>query len=484
MPHAPAYSTPEREGISSTYILEFLKKIKAAGGEIHGILMSVNDKIIFEHYQAPYAKNIPHTTHSMTKCFTNTAFGLAYTNGLADIDDRVLMYFPQYEDKANEYLKSLTIRDLITMRSGQERKIQGNEWRPLKTSWIDAYFKVPWNKAPGTEFMYSSANSYIVSAIVQMVTGMSCDEYLKKHLTCKMGMRDFTWQKSPEGICSGGNGVDICADDMLKMGMLYLNEGRWDGEQLLDRHWVDLSLGYADPVRLNDGEPEYNFHWRHTGDIWASRGKFGQTCALIPSLNMAVSVMMASKEHIVADVLQKTLADPVLKGVCPNGTDEDNQADLKKYTDDMTLEVIPKDALAGREPLGSPQILRYRVADNADSVSAITIEILDDELSLSICDNRGIHTVKHGVDRWKDGYTSMTGHYLHHQYEYDMTRVCAAAYRTGSRELMLEWRYPGMPFWDHVRIDFTDQNSITVKRWVNMNSEGTERPEIKAARIG
>ena len=93
--------------------------------------------------------------------------GIAYTKGLIKLEDKVLDYFPEYREAANEYLQKLTIRNLLTMRSGQERSIGGNEWRPLKTSWLDAYFKVPFVKEPGSGFMYSSGNSYITSAIVQ-----------------------------------------------------------------------------------------------------------------------------------------------------------------------------------------------------------------------------------------------------------------------------------------------------------------------------
>lgn len=473
------YSTPEQEGISSAYILDFLKGMKDAQAEVHGIAVAVNGKVIFEQYQAPYAKDIPHTIHSLTKCFTNTAFGLAYTEGLVDLKDRVLKYFPQYEKDANDYLKSLTIRDLITMRSGQVRKVQGNEWRPLKTSWIDAYFHIPWDKQPGTKFLYSSGNSYIISAIVQKVTGMSCDAYIKEKLSGALGLRDFTWQKSPEGICSGGNGINICVDDMLRVGMLYLNGGVWNGRQLLSRHWVDLSLGYEEPVERRAGEPEYNYHWRHTGDVWTSRGKYGQACCLVPCLNMAVTVMMASKKHCAADMLQKYVIDPVRRGQAPAEDAKTNQEKLRAYASQMTLKVI-SGAVDTPVRFAPAQVLRYHAVKPVDTITDLTIELNEHEVILSVCDSRGIHTVKHGMNCWQDGYSSITGHYLHHQYEFNCMRICAAAYWISGHELMLEWRYPEMPFWDHIRITFFDDNSITMERWVNMNSEATDRPVLTA----
>ncbi len=101
------YSTPEKEGIDSGWILKFLKQAKEHEKEIHGIIILVHNKVIFEAYNAPYCAEIPHIMHSFTKCL-----------------------------KASKFLKRATIRNLITMRSGQERGIGGNEWRPLKSSWL------------------------------------------------------------------------------------------------------------------------------------------------------------------------------------------------------------------------------------------------------------------------------------------------------------------------------------------------------------
>lgn len=477
-----SYSTPEQEGISSSAILNFLKEVKLAEAEIHGIAIAVHGKIIFERYQAPYAKEIPHTSHSLTKCFTNTAFGLAYTKGLVDVDDLVLTYFPQYQADANEYLQKLTIRHLLTMRSGQVRKVQGNEWRPLKTSWIDAYFQIPWDKEPGSEFMYSSGNSYIVSAIVQKVTGMSCDEYIRSNLSEKLGLGSFTWQKSPEGICSGGNGVNICVEDILKIGQLYLNGGVWGGEQLLCRDWIDMSLGYVDAVRLNPGEPEYNFHWRRTGDVYSSRGMFGQACALIPKLDMAVAVTMASRKHCAAELLQTCVVEPTVSSRGKILTEQEiteNQRKLEDYAKGMTLKILP-DHILVPESYRKPCIFRYRPEPSEDGIKAVTLQFEEKNVLFSFSDERGVHTVQNGIHEWRDGFSSVTGHYLHHQYEFPRVRISACAYWISEKELMFEWRYPEMPFWDHVKLTFLNDGSIKAKRWVNMNSEATERPELRA----
>lgn len=142
---------------------------------------------------------------------------------------------------------------MITMRNGQERSVGGNEWRPLKTSWKDAYFKIPFDKEPGKTFMYSSGNSYILSYIVQKLTGKTCRELVQERVGKEIGLTDFPWMLSPEGVCSGGNGVSLTTGDMLRIGLLYLNKGKWNGKQLISEEWIDHALGYTDPLDPVDG---------------------------------------------------------------------------------------------------------------------------------------------------------------------------------------------------------------------------------------
>ncbi|MBT9779462.1 serine hydrolase [Clostridium sp. MCC353] len=469
-------SSPEEEGIDSGLIIDFLNEMEKAGAELHGIMIAVNQKVVFEAYNAPYRADIPHILHSYTKTFTNTAAALAYTNGLIRLEDKVLDYFPQYADGANEYLKALTLRDLITMRSGQERGIGGNEWRPLSTSWVDAYFQVPWVEMPGKRFLYSSGNSYILSAVVQKVTGKTCYEYLQEHLLPEIGIGEFTWQTSPEGICSGGNGISLCVEDMTRLGMLYLNGGKWNGRRLLSPEWVDMALGIKNPVELSEGETEYNFHWEHTGDIWAATGMFGQGSVIIPKLNMVIGMTAADSRYMATKggLIQKNLVSPMLKR--KNEADNGKWEILKNKGFRMTLEgkyrSFPEEKFyeSGRHV--------YRVPDETDGIKKIILEFHENQIIFSMEDHRGLHTVTCGLDHWISSSTSMTGAYLHHQYEMDELKVCAAAYWETKYLLMMEWRYPEMAFCDHVKLEFSHEE-IRMKRWVNMNSEAMERPEVK-----
>lgn len=248
-------SLPSAEGICPEYIINFLNACEKEESEIHGIMIARHGKVIFEAYNAPYAADIPHIMHSFTKILTNTAVALAYDDGLLNLDDPILKFFPEYAADANDYLKACTIRNMITMRNGQQRSIGGNEWRPLKSSWKEAYFQVPFDKRPGETFMYSSGNSYILSYIVQKMEGKTCRELVQERVGKEIGLTDFSWMLSPEGVCSGGNGVSLTTEDMLRIGLLYLNKGKWNGKQLISENWMNHAMGYVDSIDPIDGRP-------------------------------------------------------------------------------------------------------------------------------------------------------------------------------------------------------------------------------------
>lgn len=466
------YSYPEKEGVDSRAILDFLNAAEESGAEIHGIMVLVHGKVIFEGYYAPYAAEIPHIMHSFTKCLTNTAVGLAYSEGLLKLDDPIVKYLPEYADPENPYLSKATVRNLITMRSGQQRPIGGNEWRPLKTSWLDAYFQVKFDKEPGSTYMYSSGNSYVLSAIVQRLTGKTARDYVWEKVASKIGTRHFDWQLSPEGICSGGNGTSLTVDDMARIGLLYLNKGRWQNQQLLSEEWVDLAMGLKDPIVPEEGVPEYNFHWEHTGDVWAARGMFGQTCALIPSLDMVVAFTAADKMYVLNNLLQSVLVDGVKCGKAPDGAGwEALQAKAKQ----MSL-LEPHKSVA-HHVVPEKQAFRFRLDGSIDHVVGIGLSFDEDSVQYTMTDDRGTHTVRAGLDSWISGETTMTGAYLHHQYEMESAKISACAYWSDEKTLTMAWRYPEMAFFDHVSITW-EETGLRINRWVNMNSQDLRRPEL------
>lgn len=468
-------SFPTVQGVPAELIINFLNACEKDSSEIHGIMIARNNHVIFEAYNSPYARDIPHIMHSFTKTLTNTAVALAYKDGLLSLDDPLLKFFPEYKENANEYLKKCSLRNLITMRSGQQRSIGGNEWRALKTSWKDAYFEVSFDKEPGKTYMYSSGNSYILSYIVQKLEGKTCRELVQERIGCKIGLTDFPWMLSPEGVCSGGNGVSLTTEDMLRIGLLYLNHGNWEGEQLLPEDWIQDALGLRNLLPSVDGV-QYNFHWEHYSDIWAANGMFGQICGLIPSLNMVFAITAADQNYQARKLFQKEIIDPMkcieqkkLEAADPYG-DILSQKGLR-----MTLK--GKNCSVINHLLPEKQNYLLTPEPNSDHITRIELHFKKDQLVYIMEDNRGRHEVTAGLDHWIDGVTTMTGAYLHHQYELEHSRISAIAYWSNVNTLMMEWRFPEMAFFDHLSITWASEH-LEIRRWVNMNSQDLKRPVL------
>ncbi len=471
------YTRPWNEGINPEYIINFLNACEKHQSEIHGIAIAVHDRIIFEAYNAPYNAQTPHIMHSFTKILTNTAVGLAFGDGLLQLDDPVLKYFPEQVVSANNFLKKCTIRDLLTMRNGQERSIGGNEWRPLKTSWKQAYFQVPFDKEPGKTFMYSSGNSYILSYLVQQVERKTAAALFQDRIGEKIGIKDFPWMMSPEGVCSGGNGVELKVTDMLRLGILYLHKGNWQGEQLLPAEWVDYAFGYRDPIPPVEGK-QYNFHWeRKSGqDIWAAKGMFGQICGVIPKYDMVFAITAADKTYSTEDLFQKEILDKI-------NASRKKMAPLKEpvmekilHEKGLRLSLLDHDHSVDKH-IKLPKSMVFYPEKNPDHIQCIQLIFKENTFYFRMRDNRGFHEIKHGLDYWVQGTTSMTGAYLHHQYEKECLQVWAEGHWTDATTLLLKWRYPEMAFFDQVKICF-QKEQVIINRWVNMNSQDICRPTL------
>ncbi len=465
---------PGQCGVQPEYVVNFLNACEKANSEIHGIMIAKDDKLIFEAYNAPYEHDIPHIMHSFTKTLTNTAVSLCFTDGLLSLDDPILKFFPEYGNTANAFLKKCTVFNLITMRNGQKRPIGGNEWRPLKTSWKKAYFEVPFDKKPGEVFMYSSGNSYILSAIVQKLTGKTCSSLVKERIGRKIGLTDFPWMVSPEGICSGGNGVELTVEDMLRIGLLYIHRGNWKGEQLIDKRWFGYAFGEKrgmDPIN----DVQYNFHWEHTEDIWAARGMFGQTCGIVPSENIVFAITAADEDYSAMRLFQQEIINPIKKTRANVNMDDGRMEEILREKG-LRMSLLAKNvSVSERRNVAEDYI--FTPENHVDGITKIELHFRDDLVSYVMEDSRGRHTVEAGFSKWISGITSMTGAYLHHQYEKDKLLVFANAYWAEKDLLVLEWRYPEMAFFDRVSIQFTDEQ-IGITRSVNMNSQDRVRQTL------
>jgi len=230
-------STPERQGISSSDILDFVDTADRQIDTMNSFMLVRHGYVVAEGWWGPYDAATPHILYSLSKSFTSTAVGLAIAEGKMSLDDEVLKFFPDdapAEPSAN--LKAMRVRDLLRMATGNQTEA------PILTQdvpWTKTFLAHPVPFKPGTHFLYNSPATYMLSAIVQKVTGMTVCAYLKPRLFEPLGIDNPTWVASPQGISAGAYGLSLRTEDIARFGQLYLQKGKWKGKQLVPSQWVE-----------------------------------------------------------------------------------------------------------------------------------------------------------------------------------------------------------------------------------------------------
>jgi CubicO group peptidase (beta-lactamase class C family) len=284
-------STPEAQGVSSAAIGEYIETADHQVNTMHSFMLVRHGKVIAEAWWKPEAADKPHVLWSLSKSFTSTAVGLAVAEGKLSLDDPVIKFFPDVcPAEPSENLKAMRIRDLLSMSCGHDTEPKRNDSEP----WVQTFLKHPVPHKPGTHFLYNSMGSYMLSAIVQKVTGQTVIEYLRPRLLKPLGIENPTWDSSPQGINCGGWGLSVRTEDIAKFGQLYLQEGKWNGKQLVPASWIEQATSKqvsngTDPNR--DWTQGYGYQfWRCRHNAFRGDGKDGQFCVVLPDQDAVVAI--------------------------------------------------------------------------------------------------------------------------------------------------------------------------------------------------
>ena len=213
---------------------------RAAGDslDIHSVMIVKDGKVIFSRWQSEGVDTVPHVLHSVSKTFTATAVGLAIADGKMKLTDKIIDFFPdKLPAEVSDNLKAMTVRDLLTMSCGHDVEPSGFRGGE-ETDWVQAFLAHPVVHKPGTFYLYNSLGTYMLSAIVQKVTGEKVVDYLDTRLFQPLHIDKPKWDESPQGINCGGWGLYLKTEDLAKMGQLLLQQGEWNGKQIIPAEWV------------------------------------------------------------------------------------------------------------------------------------------------------------------------------------------------------------------------------------------------------
>ncbi len=288
-------STPEAQGISSAAVQAFVEAADREVKTMHSFMLVRHGKVIAEAWWDPEGPEKKHQMWSLSKSFTSTAVGMAVADGKLNVEDKVLSFFPEDAPaEISEHLRAMTVKDLLTMTAGHdtEPKVRGAE------HWVKTFLAHPVPHPPGSHFQYNTPATYMLSAILTKTTGQTVLEYLQPRLFQPLGIADPEWGTSPQGVTLGGYGLMVRTEDVAKFGQLYLQNGQWNGKQLVPEAWVKAATSKAVPndsgkaeAAKSDWAQGYGYQfWQSRHGAFRGDGKDGQYCLVLPEQDAVIAI--------------------------------------------------------------------------------------------------------------------------------------------------------------------------------------------------
>ena len=405
-------STPESLGISSQAILDFIEAAeKERPNELHSFILTRHGQIAAQGWWNPFQPESPHMLFSLSKSFTSTAIGIAQAEGLLHINDKVISYFPdKIPDTPSQNLQAMRIRDLLTMSTGHNEDATGRMTKDT-ASWIKGFFSLPVEHKPGTHFVYNSAATYMLSAIIQKRTGKKLIDYLTPKLFEPLGIQNASWESSGEGINVGGWGLKVRTKDIASLGQLYLQKGLWQGKQILPAAWVEEA---TKKQTSNGSSPDSDWEQGYGYQFWMCRyglyrgdGAFGQYCIVFPNHDAVLAITSGTADMgAIMNLVWKHLL-PGLKEK-PLEKNEKAQTTLRNKISSLSLSAINGKPTSQQAALISNQT--YTLPSNDEGITSVAFNFKTKDPSITFAWREKPFTIPLGIGKVKNGsYLLPTG---------------------------------------------------------------------------
>jgi len=409
-------STPEAEGVSSAGILAYLAAVRQSKPELHSFMLVRHGRVVAEGWWSPYGPEFKHGLYSLSKSFTSTGVGFAVAEGKLRVTDRVVSFFPDdLPAPVSGHLAALRVQDLLTMSVGNSPE---PTWTMVEhENWVRAFLGWPIPNPPGTQFLYNSAATYMLSAIVQQVTEQKLVDYLQPRLFAPLGIQGATWETCPRGINTGGWGLSVQTESLAKVGQLYLQHGAWQGRSLLPATWVSEATTFkiqqplpAKPSRPNDQNDWvqgycYQF-WRCRHNAFRGDGAFGQYMIVMPEQDAVVAITAeVSDMQGELDLVWQHLL-PAMKPQ-PLPRDPQSQAELRRTLASLAL-THPSGERSS--PLaGGLSGKAFALEHNDLGFQAASFVFGQDGCTFTLRDDQRDYPIACGLGEWQRGETALPG---------------------------------------------------------------------------
>lgn len=408
-------SVPEAEGVSSNAIISFLDAATKSKTEFHSFMLLRHGKVIAEGWWNPYRPDLKHTLYSCSKSFTATAIGFAVQEKLLSLNDKVISFFPNdVPDTISTWLSELTVKDVLMMSDGQDPD-PTSAVAAKDSNWVKGFLSTPIKYEPGTKFLYNSLGTYMLSAIVQKVTGQKTIDYLKPRLFEPLGIQGMDWETDTKGINTGGWGLRLKTEDMAKFAELFLQKGNWNGKQILPASWIEEASTMKimqDPTApqskkdSSDWLQGYCYQmWRCRNNAFRGDGAFGQFMIVMPEQDAVLAITAETpdmQEEI--NLVWKYLLPAFKKDRLP--PDKNAASGLQKKIKALALLIPTKNkGLLATTISGKT----FTIAPNNMHLQNISFDFLNDVCQVKIQNDTAVYQLSFTAGEWQTGETNMPG---------------------------------------------------------------------------
>jgi hypothetical protein len=465
-PNAFPVSEPEAQGVSSAGIDSFLNAVGQSKTEFHSFMFLRHGKVIAQGWWNPYAPELRHSLYSCSKSFTSTAVGFAVSEKLLSVNDKVIPFFPgSLPDSVKTYLAALTVKDLLTMSVGQEpdptaQLAMGSD------NWVKDFLALPIKYTPGSKFLYNTMATYMLSAIVQKVTGQKEVDYLKPRLFDPLGIKGMDWEVNTQGVNTGGWGLRVKTEDLAKMGQLYLQKGVWNGKQLLPETWIedattfkiDQAPGVSQTKRdSSDWMQGYCYQfWRCRHNAFRADGAFGQYIIVMPDQDAVIAITSETPDmQDELNLVWKYLLPAMHPQALPANLSAKNS--LKAHLSALSLPPLSNSA-----GITSGLSKSFSIDKNELNINSISLKSDGKMCDFTMSADTARYTFKLASGKWQAGKTKMPGPYLLLNAKEDFSilspyKVDGSYGWKDSNTLQLKLRYIESPHTEIITLHFNDK---------------------------
>lgn len=483
---SPVYSglprtSPEQQGIASSALLRFVDALEQQVHDVHSFMLLRHGSVVAEGWWSPYDRAHPHLVFSLSKSFTATAVGLAVADGRFSLTDPVLSFFPD-ETPADvpPLLAAMQVQHLLSMTTGQVVDAWTSMVERPDGNWIRGFLRVPVLVPPGTQFVYNTGATYILSAILQTTTGMTLRAYLEPRLFAPLGIDHASWQESPQGITVGGIGLSLRTEDIARFGLLYLQKGLWNGQRLLPPSWVAAATA-VQIAHGDHGYPDwtqgYGYHfWRCRHGAYRGDGVFGQYCIVMPEQDAVLAITGGIDVFAMQDLLD-LVWDHVLPAMRDDLCSEDITAHQRLIGKLGSLHLQTVQGHAGASMAAQVYGRSYQADTNAMHIDIMSLTVAESGWIFTATTDAGEETITCGYGVWEPGQTA-----LFKSPFFERTPIVASGAWTAEDTFTMVIRLYETPFVYRMTCHFL-ADELLVELQINVSLESTTPLVLTAHRV-